>query len=1388
MMATSINLLRVPIRVDALYVSPKSGDGYQLGAFAADFSTLPYYTTDGPKNDRNPNFSLTLVKSLPSSLTFPAGLHLHWALPDALANGRHDESGTRFPAVPNRWLVRRFDDKRTLQKAWIVESDFLHPCGDKGVPKVLAPPKDQGHPITAWPAGNAITFPTRRFQLSSGKPGAAYRYMGRSRLLSDWLKNDGGGSDQYLNQDANSAYKLTALGYGEPAFAAYYPNCYSVFGFCDVDPTLDGAASYEYEIIGWFHESDLDPLQAKEFKDLFDDDPARFAALAKEYRWLVGKDDAKKAFPARMVCYASLAITPNSAPPWKPSDGEKVDIAIANTGGEALSALFAEEFAQDQASGDPDRAEIKRIAEDQLEAMNLASSLQGASVDFAARFAQARHQRGFRGVHGGTRWAVIPKSTKPASAAQADAAPQPPLPDVVAHALDALNAAQEAYDVARQEITELRCQAFFDWHKYLEAVYSNAPALEPFHAQRSDAARFIRATSLQLLNEKLAVVGKLDVTKQKVTAESVDGSDRATLDLGARTLSPPNPKNADLATQAVLRLKALIDAMFGAKLLDGFVLTNRAAESFWQPREPVVLLSGRPAVSTDRHGEDGELPCGLLAVPDAPGTPEFIAHLDALRPSAGDRALQSQTQPPWHPIILEWKADVNTSVDGRTLNPDVDTKALTEYAREYVAGLFQIPENEPDFSPMKTRPTLLDQKYSGRCALTPTAGTQLDINLTAFLLKTTLYDCRDRGAELNPDDLDRLIKWHEARHGAKPPLEVAARVAWSKLQKPFVADGKTDDRGKPVLLPVDDLATWYEAKPVSGGSNTTFASLSPKLKAQDPPYGAIQALRRQGKMTVLSQSLGGFNSALMTRERVLQIPIEDPVGRGGTLTADIAKAVGVHHPAAPLGFEIYSPIRLGGLTLSELRLLDTFGQSWQATLEGARLVKCNALTAPDLHDPNFTYLPPRFAPPLRLNFRWLAALSGQDGVDEVEMNSAPATSPICGWLLANHFDDSLMIYDAKGQALGSINLRGQWMPAPGLPAPIAGAEIVNPHLRRLVRRLVVSADATEAETQRRRDFLSSFLDVLDGAIETIEPASFAQHEALALLMGRPIALVRARVELQLMGQPAVSERVDDSTIAGGQAIVLKKSNRWKTFSAQGWDVFADDWGRFYDQCSFKSVMDQSCLFLEAHPLADYERTTHGFEKVVVPVRLGEHQLLNDGLVGYWKETPEGDLDNVFHSPQTPDNLQIIEDVDYDKVGPAHPCIRARRPGVADEFGMALADDPQTLTLLMDPRGVVHATCGVLPVSQLEIPSAYYAETLKHIGITFCVSPLLTDSEQLHAAVPKEAGYEWSWVTRPSGSTWNETGDIVDATEHVHFFRPPKIVEGWLKLSPKANKS
>ena len=58
------------------------------------------------------------------------GIHLHWALPNALTHSRHDGDGeTEQPCIPNRWLVvrmwRTIGDSTVSTKAWVVESDYV---------------------------------------------------------------------------------------------------------------------------------------------------------------------------------------------------------------------------------------------------------------------------------------------------------------------------------------------------------------------------------------------------------------------------------------------------------------------------------------------------------------------------------------------------------------------------------------------------------------------------------------------------------------------------------------------------------------------------------------------------------------------------------------------------------------------------------------------------------------------------------------------------------------------------------------------------------------------------------------------------------------------------------------------------------------------------------------------------------------------------------------------------------------------------------------------------------------------------------------------------------------------------------------------------------------
>lgn len=109
--------LRVPIRRDALYVGAGK---LELARPMADFSQLSYnLSNDSTMNTDPPTPNLAEAAFHArlghadgvhgDALEFPPGLHLHWALPDVLTTGHHHRGSTQFPAVPNRWFVRRLD-------------------------------------------------------------------------------------------------------------------------------------------------------------------------------------------------------------------------------------------------------------------------------------------------------------------------------------------------------------------------------------------------------------------------------------------------------------------------------------------------------------------------------------------------------------------------------------------------------------------------------------------------------------------------------------------------------------------------------------------------------------------------------------------------------------------------------------------------------------------------------------------------------------------------------------------------------------------------------------------------------------------------------------------------------------------------------------------------------------------------------------------------------------------------------------------------------------------------------------------------------------------------------------------------------------------------------
>jgi hypothetical protein len=328
------SILMIPVHLDALYLKR---DRLVVEAMA-DFSIIPYFNR---KRDVNPNIAHISeeIVSQPfqnQNLYLKAGIHLHWALPDALTKGIQDsDKKTVFPSVPNRWLVTRTLNGEKRQ--WVVESDYLYREGE-------------GEQL------GSIAYPIE----PKNNEYQPFRYLGRKLPIEAWLEND---------PDAEYLPLLTAVGYGEPTFAAFYPNCHSVFGFYD-DYFPQPTDSLQYDVIGWYSDLEKDYFKFIQLK-LKDNIQLKLKdklstqelikAIQEELRWSIPDQDTQ--LPQQMLCYARLkfATTINII---NSDEKASVDVAVGNTGTEALSAYLGEKIDYNYQS----------IIEDQLEALTLSSS------------------------------------------------------------------------------------------------------------------------------------------------------------------------------------------------------------------------------------------------------------------------------------------------------------------------------------------------------------------------------------------------------------------------------------------------------------------------------------------------------------------------------------------------------------------------------------------------------------------------------------------------------------------------------------------------------------------------------------------------------------------------------------------------------------------------------------------------------------------------------------------------------------------------------------------------------------------------------------------------------------------------------------------------------
>jgi len=199
-----------------------------------------------------------------------------------------------------------------------------------------------------------------------------------------------------------------------------------------------------------------------------------------------------------------------------------------------------------------------------------------------------------------------------------------------------------------------------------------------------------------------------------------------------------------------------------------------------------------------------------------------------------------------------------------------------------------------------------------------------------------------------------------------------------------------------------------------------------------------------------------------------------------------------------------------------------------------------------------------------------------------------------------------------------------------------------------------------------------------------------------------------------------------------------------------------------------------------------ERDGANFQAVSIPLRLGDLDKINDGLVGYFVPDASGGIANMDYSTY------------YAYTNAHSPVINPDTGNTLSQADGSMTYQPIKLTangptqyaaMLVDPQASIHATSGILPVKSIDIPAYFYADALKKISVSFLMAPILSTHNNVEKGVtvlpiPEEKQGKWVW-NQISGGSWLPKTKVSGKvpTKLTLDFDPQTIEEGWLTWKP-----
>jgi hypothetical protein len=1212
----------------------------------------------------------------------PQGVHLHWRLPSALTHGRakHTEP-VKFHYVPNRWLVARLASTQGAKTApqltaWVIESDYLG--------------KDGSNPFVdpaSTPANLILTN------------------LGRNVPIAQWQGERGG------------QMFLTPTGVADVTFTAYQPGILDVFAFHDDTTQLPDDTLLTYLVCGWYSDPSHDPLAVFKLDDL-------------EWTVLGTADPAPSLTVVHGLLYG-LQWQTKKVPQRIDSDQSVMKVSLGYTAVDALAAIVAD-LANDTTGK----------LETHLEAFQYDLLRTLDDHDGTAQLELRIRRAWFAATPGGTLWQIVPVSQGQADQGKIDRSivpPAPPLSEHQAKWLADLNVTQRKLDAARRELKTMQWDLFALWWKSKRGGYL---AQDPAYVREQQQQWGV---DLQKILDR--ITGELDPANSHSFIAAVLAQQSNVDALAKQLPDPTDPKSiADWSTKIPTG---------GSVALK---LRPSALPAFFQPSDPVVLIAGLDPPTNDVD-DDAPLPCRTLeaAVTGVNVGQNPVTH------ASGSLAR----------MIAVPAGNLSAPVAAAV-------KALS------LETFFVDPNNATCIVANG-----LGSSDSGTISALSTAmakGTAQISTLTTFSPPLPALPAPFAFAPWQqawaPLFLQWQIRWFptvaEKPSGpAEPPSQCqypadggGSQDNWAFLadQWSFDGDDNVTARGSEYYQATGP--GWYNQKPDQAPTYSGRTFLTPHAtflllrrlkdyvkqhsgdKDLDDYLKRIEDLIESvGETRFLSQTLSGFNASFIMRGLTHTLapppPYADAVGgenrgvpiyKGGDQDLPVAPALRAQNSDngdQPTPF--FFPVRGGSFRFERLMIVDAFGQVLDLIGANGNSDSNGNARGPEtfrpfrgaglVPDPNsgITDAPrrlkqaPRVVQPSRLQLRLLDAAD-----DAKEVFYAWDAAPVCGWLLPNHLDRSISAYDVGGNPLGELLVlateQGQtvgWLPAPDVEPPRQPiddpANISNPHLRDILSAFTDSGSPPRGIPPHQRvAAFNAFYQSIDETLWMVDPIGGQADHDLAVLIGRPLAVVRAQLQFELFGRPA------------------------------------------YNQ-SWRDTLEN----VDADP---------GLTGLSFPIRLGSIELLDDGLIGYFT----GDSYTTFNAvhPSTKAKADYVA-----AIGPGnYLSLPFNYPNYTT----------QNLTLLLDPRGSMHATTGVLPTGRLQIPPQFYTAALAQMAVTFRIGPVLTQPTTIRLPYPAERHGAWVWVRRKgTGDKDWEKDPIVPANAQARLAdTPPHLMDGWLKFTPK----